>query len=62
MTEKIFDPDAFIDAVAPLLGLEIKPAYRPAVKVHLEAAARMAALMQSVELPEDAEPAPVFRA
>jgi Protein of unknown function (DUF4089) len=62
MTDRVFDPDALIDAAAPLLGLEIKPAYRPMVKIHLETAAKMAALMQTVELPDDAEPSPVFRA
>ncbi|TMJ03935.1 MAG: DUF4089 domain-containing protein [Alphaproteobacteria bacterium] len=54
--------DAYIDAAAQALGLTVKPEWKPAVRANLEATFRFAALVGEQELPDDAEPAPVFRA
>jgi hypothetical protein len=56
-----FDPDAVADAMAPLLGLVIDPAYRPGVLANLKVMAAMADLVLSVPMDEREEPAPVFR-
>jgi len=53
--------DAFVDAGAALSGLAIDPAYRPGVKVHLNAVTNAAKLVLAFEIEDDAEPAPVFR-
>jgi Protein of unknown function (DUF4089) len=60
MTERPFDPDAIIDAMAPLLGLVIAESSRAPVKTHLEIAARYAALLDEADLSDHEEPAPVF--
>ena len=60
MKEEIFDAQAVIDAMAPLLGLTIDEASRPQVKAHLEIAARMAALLLERRLDDREEPGPVF--
>ncbi len=57
-----FDPEAVIDAVAPLLGLTVDPADRPAVAFNLEVSARFARVVLAAVLDDEAEPAPVFRA
>jgi hypothetical protein len=57
-----FDADAMIDAVAPLVRIEVTPEYRPGVKANLETAQRMAVLLETVLLDDEAEPAPVFTA
>lgn len=61
MAYKPFDADALIDACAPLLQLRIEEAYRPGIKLNLKTAAKMAALVEQMKLPDAAEPAPVFR-
>ena len=55
-----FDPEAVIDAMAPLLGLAILPEYRPGVAANLRIVADFAALMLEPPLGDHAEPAPVF--
>lgn len=52
--------DAFIDAAAAVLGLAIAPQWRAAVRGNLAVSLRMAALVADFELPDEAEPAPVF--
>ena len=54
--------DDFITATAATLGLTIDPAWRPAVRTHLEVTLQQAELVEEFDLPDDAEPAPVFRA
>ena len=54
------DSDAFIEACAPLLGIEVSEAARPGVKLNLEIAARLAPLVLDFPLDDEAEPAPVF--
>ncbi len=62
VNEPPFDPDAVIDAIAPLLDLTVDDASRPQVKTHLEIAARMAALLFERKLDDREEPGPVFTA
>ncbi len=62
MTDNHFEPDSFIDALAPLLDLIIDDASRAQVKTHLEIAARMAALLFEHKLDDHEEPVPVFAA
>jgi hypothetical protein len=54
--------DDFITATADALALPIEPAWRPAVRTHLEVTLRLGKLVDEFDLPDDAEPAPVFRA
>lgn len=54
--------DAFIDAGTSLLGLPIEPAWKPAIRAHLDVTLGLAALLTAFELPEHVEPAPVYRA
>jgi hypothetical protein len=57
------DPiDDYITATAALLELPLDPAWRPAVRMHLDITLRLAALVEQAELDDEAEPAPVFRA
>ena len=60
MSEPDFDPDAMISALAPLLGLAIGEVSQSQVKVHLEIAARHAALLEEAPLDDHEEPAPVY--
>jgi hypothetical protein len=54
--------DALITASARTLDLPVDPAWRPAIRFNLEVTYRLAALVAAFPLPDDAEPAPVFRA
>jgi len=54
--------DTLIDASARSLGLPLQPAWKPAVKANLEVTLKFANLVAQFELPDEAEPAPVFRA
>jgi len=57
------DPlDDFIAASARALDLEIDEAWMPAVRGHLQVTLRLGALVAAFALPDDAEPAPVFKA
>ena len=42
--------------------MPIEPEWQPAVKANLEVTLKHAALVAEFELPDDAEPAPVFTA
>ena len=54
-----FDPlDAFIDAAAAALQLPIDPAWKPAVRGHLQVTLRHGATVAAFALPDEAEPAP----
>ncbi|RYB07048.1 AtzG-like protein [Lichenibacterium ramalinae] len=55
-----FDPEAVVDAMAPLLGLAVPAEARPAVVANLALAAAMAALVLEDPVGDHAEPAPVF--
>jgi hypothetical protein len=62
VTAKIFDPEAVVDAMAPLLGLTLTPESRAQTLVHLRIAAEQAETLLSVPLDDRQEPAPVFTA
>ena len=62
MTAKAFDPEAVVDAMAPLLGLTLTPESRAQTLVHLRIAAEQADKLLSVPLDDQQEPAPVFTA
>ena len=54
--------DALIDAGTALAGIEIKPHWRPAVRMHLSVNLALAATLMTMDLPDDIDPAPVFQA
>jgi hypothetical protein len=58
----VFDPEAVVDAMAPLLGLTLTPESRAQTMVHLRIAAEQADKLLSVPLDDQQEPAPVFTA
>lgn len=51
-----------VDAAAPLAGIAIDPTWRGEVVANLKATANAARLVLAFDLPDDLEPAPVFRA
>jgi Protein of unknown function (DUF4089) len=55
-----FDPEALVDAMAPLLGLTLTAESRAQAIVHLRIAAEHAEKLLSVSLDDEEEPAPVF--
>ena len=60
MTVTPFDPEALIEAIAPLLRLTLTPESRAETVVHLRIAAEQAELLLSAPIGDDEEPAPVF--
>ena len=54
--------DDFIAAAAATLDLPLDPAWQASIKAHLEVTLRHAATVAEFPLPDEAEPAPVFRA
>jgi hypothetical protein len=62
VTAKTFDPEAVVDAMAPLLGLTLTPQSRAQTVVHLRIAAEQAEKLLSVPIDDQQEPAPVFTA
>jgi hypothetical protein len=57
------DPlDSYIDSAAAVLGIPVDPAWKPAIRANLDVTFKLAALVGEKELPDDAEPAPVFKA
>jgi Protein of unknown function (DUF4089) len=63
MTEADNDTlDKLIDASAAALGLSIDPNWKPTIKANLQVTLRLAANVAEFELPDEAEPAPVFEA
>jgi hypothetical protein len=59
-SEPSFDADKLIDAMSAFTGVPVDDAYRPGVAAHLIAARAIAAGLLALDLPDDAEPAPVF--
>jgi len=53
---------AMVAAAAPALGLQMDPAWEAAVTFNLQLLIRHATLVDEFALPDEAEPAPVFRA
>ncbi len=60
MSVVVFDPEAVIDAMAPLLGLAIGSDQRAAVAANLRIAAGMAAQVLEVPMGDHDEPAGLF--
>ncbi len=56
------DLDPLIAVSAQALGLPMDPAWYAAICFNLEVTFRLAALVADFPLPDDAEPAPVFKA
>jgi hypothetical protein len=57
------DPlDEMIAQSAEALGITIDPAWMPEVRGHLQVTLRLGALVTSFPLPDESEPAPVFKA
>lgn len=54
--------DEFIASAAKALDLPTRKAWLPAIKANLRVTLQLAATVTSFELPDDAEPAPVFKA
>ena len=54
--------DTFVTAGARALALPIDPAWHDSIKFNLHLILTMAARVEEFALPDDAEPAPVFRA
>jgi Protein of unknown function (DUF4089) len=54
--------DNFIEAAARALALPVEPQWHPAIKANLDVTLRLGALVAAFELPDEAEPAPVFGA
>jgi hypothetical protein len=62
MPEQDAHADQFIDAAVQALALPVKPAWKPAVKANLAVTLRLAQMVAEFELPDEAEPAPMFKA
>lgn len=54
--------DEMIAAGARALDFTVDKAWLPAVRAHLEVTLRLGSLVAAFALPDDAEPAPVFKA
>jgi 1-carboxybiuret hydrolase subunit AtzG-like protein len=54
--------DDYIDAAAEALKIQIDATWKPAVRSNLEVVLQHAAKVDAFPLPDDAEPAPVFKA
>jgi hypothetical protein len=54
--------DNSIAAGAQALGLKIEKSWLPAVRTNLQVTLRLGTLVAGFALPDDTEPAPVFRA
>ena len=54
--------DAWLDANASLLGITVAPEWREAVRLHLRITRDMAHQVLDFQLPDEADPAPVFHA
>ncbi|MFY8030714.1 MAG: DUF4089 domain-containing protein [Devosia sp.] len=57
----MIEAEKLMTAAADVLRLKLDPEYGPGVKSHLEVAVKMAALLDAVELDDEAEPAWVYR-
>jgi hypothetical protein len=53
--------DDFIEAAAKALGVPLDTAWKPAVRGNLEVSLKLARLVDEFPLPDDAEPAPVYK-
>ena len=56
------DLDSYIETVARMLALPLDDASRPAVRANLATIFSIAELVEAFPLPDEVEPAPIFRA
>jgi Protein of unknown function (DUF4089) len=61
LADRPFDAESYVDIAAALIGLPLDPAHRPGVTLNVQRIAEMAELVMAFPLPEETEPAPVFR-
>ena len=54
--------DRYIAAASEALGLDVAPQWHAEIKMNLQVTLRLAGVVAAFPLPDDAEPAPVFRA
>jgi hypothetical protein len=54
--------DALIDAGTAALGIPMQPEWRQAVRMHLAISLGHARTVMEAHIPDDVDPAPVFRA
>ncbi len=54
--------DDFIEAGTVSLGIPLEEAWKPSVKANLAVTLRLAESVTEFKLPDDAEPAPIFKA
>ena len=54
--------DTYIDAAAAALNIPVQPEWKSEIRANLEVIFKLGALVAEKELPDDAEPAPVFKA
>lgn len=59
---KLPDLDQWLDAVAPIVKLDVPAEQRPGIKDQLKTAAKMAALLEKVPLKDETGAAAVYRA
>jgi hypothetical protein len=59
VTPDSFDPEARVDAMAPLLGLTLTVESRAQTILHLRIAAQQAEKLLSISLDDQEQPAPV---
>lgn len=56
------DPlDIYIDAVADALALPVEEAWKPAIRANLDVSLKMARMVQEFPLPDEIEPASIYR-
>jgi hypothetical protein len=60
--EKQTNWESYIETSAKALGLSLEPNWRPAITANLETIFKIAAAADAFELPDEAEPAPIFEA
>ena len=56
------DLNSYLGAVAAALAISIQPEWKIEIRANLAVTFRLAALVGEMELPDDAEPASVFKA
>ena len=54
--------DDFIEAAAKALNIPLDPAWKPAIRGDHEITLKLARLIEEFSLPDDSEPAPVYKA
>jgi hypothetical protein len=58
--EKEFDVDEYVDLMALLVDLRLRDEYRDGVVANFERIKAIAQIVNSFELPDDVEAAPIF--